>query len=425
MQIIVPSGIWYDKNVELEFPDDWNVIVVEPEFQPPVLSDYEIRAAMHSPIGSPMISQLAKGLSLSEAKGCKSAVIIVDDTTRPTPAHRVAPFVLEELRAGGVEDDDILFVIGLGAHRPMNRIDMVMKLGADIVNRFHVINHDLDGSFVHLGETSHGTPIYINEEVMARDLKLTIGSVIPHGGAGFSGGGKLILPGVSSLETIRHHHTSGLKDADRGGNPDNEFRLDIEEVTCKMGLNAIVNVMINSQREITGVFVGDVLKAHRQAVEFSRKCCVTSLVQQPDIVVTNSYPEDLTLRYAMCGAWPFGAVREGGTKILIAGCPEGTGYHRLYSSPPTPGLKRIKALQQGKSPQPPLIKGEQSVSNQERKDFIMFSPFIGPKEAYEILPNCLFFNSWAELMNEVMREYQDRKNVTVAVYPYAGIQIPE
>ncbi|MFQ6043867.1 MAG: lactate racemase domain-containing protein, partial [Candidatus Poribacteria bacterium] len=203
MQMTVPSGIWHDRNIELEFPDDWNVLVVEPEFQPPVLSDYEIRAAMRSPIGSPMISQLARGR--------KNAVIIVDDTTRPTPAHHVAPFVLEELHAGGIKDNDILFVIGLGAHRPMNRMDMVMKLGAHIVNRFAVINHDLDGRFVHLGKTSRGTPIYINEEVMARDLKLTIGGVIPHGGAGFSGGGKLILPGVSSHETIRCNHTSGLK----------------------------------------------------------------------------------------------------------------------------------------------------------------------------------------------------------------------
>ena len=417
MQITVPSGIWHDRNIKLEFPDAWNVIVVEPEFQPPVLSDYEIRAAMHAPIGSPMISQLTKGR--------KNAVIILDDTTRPTPAHRMVPFVLEELHAGGIADDDILFVIGLGTHRPMTRMDMVMKLGADIVNRFAVINHDLDGRFVHVGETSHGTPIYINEEVMVRDLKLTIGCVIPHGGAGFSGGGKLILPGVSSFETIRYNHTRGLKGA-RGGNLDNnEFRLDIEEVAGKMGLDVSVNVMINSQREITGVFVGDFVKAHRQAAEFSRKCCTVSLVQQPDIVVTNSYPEDLTLRYATCGAWPFGTVREGSTKILIAGCPEGTGYHRLYGSPPTPGLKKIKALQQGKSPQPPLIKEAQSLLESEHKDFIMFSPFVGPKEAYEILPNCLFFNSWTELMKEVMPLHQGEKNVTVAVYPYAGIQIPE
>ncbi|MFQ6044017.1 MAG: hypothetical protein ACE5PV_24450, partial [Candidatus Poribacteria bacterium] len=200
----------------------------------------------------------------------------------------------------------------------------------------------------------------------------------------------------------------------RGGNlDDNEFRLDIEEVARKAGLDAIVNVMINSQREITGVFVGDFVEAHRQAAEFSRKCCAVTPVQQPDIVVTNSYPEDLTLRYAMCGAWPFGTVREGGTKILIAGCPEGTGYHRLYGSPPTPALRRIKALQEGQ----PL--------EQESKDFIMFSPFIGPKEAYEILQNCLFFSSWSELMNEVMLAHQSEKDVTVAMYPYAGIQIPE
>jgi len=405
MQITVPSGIWHDRNVELEFPNDWNVIVVEPEFQPPVLSDYEVRAAMHSPIGSPMISQLARE--------CQNAIILVDDTTRPTPAHRVIPFVLEELRAGGIEEDDILFVIGIGAHRQMTRMDMAMKLGADIVNRFSVINHDLDGRFVHLGETSNGTPIHINDEVVARDLKLAIGCVIPHGGASFSGGGKLILPGVSSFETIRYNHTKGLRGG-RGNNPDdNEFRLDIEEVAKKAGLNAIVNVMINSQREITGVFVGDFVKAHRQAAGFSRKCCTVPLVQQPDIVVTNSYPEDLTLRYAMCGAWPFGTVKEGGTKILIAGCPEGTGYHRLYDNPLTPGLRRIKALQEGK----PL--------EQKRQDFIMFSPFIGPKEAYEILPNCLFFNSWTELMQRVGRVHQGEENVTVAVYPYTGIQIPE
>jgi len=408
MQIRIPSGIWYDKLVELDFPDEWDVQIVEPEFKPPVLSDFELRAALQSPIGSPRISELAKD--------CKSAVIIVDDTTRPTPAHRVAPFVLEELREGGIAEDNVLFVMGLGTHRPMNRIDMAMKLGADIVNRFHVINHDLDGAFVYLGETSRGTPIYINEEVMVRDLKLTIGCVIPHGGAAFSGGGKLILPGVSGLETIRHNHTGGLKGGTRGGNSDNEMRLDIEEVARKMDLNAIVNVMINERREITGLFVGDLVDAHRQASEFARKCCEVNVVQQPDIVVTNAYPEDLNLRYAMCAVWPFGTVREGGAKVLIAGCPEGTGYHRLYGNPPTPTLRQIKASQQG-----------QTASNREKQkpDFIMFSPFIGPKEADEILPNCLFFNSWSELMKNLMRTNQGEKNVKVAIYPYAGIQIPK
>ena len=407
MRIIVPSGIWYDRNLELEFPDRWDIQVVEPSFKPPALSDYELRAAMQVPIGSPTISGLAKGR--------KNAVIIVDDTTRPTPAHRILPFILEELNASGIEDDDILIVIGIGTHRQMNRTDMVMKLGAEIVSRIHVINHDLDGPHAYLGETSHGTPIYIDEEVMTRELKLAVGCVIPHGGAAFSGGAKAILPGVAGLETIRHNHTTGLRGGGRGVNPDNELRLDMEEMAKKVGLDAIVNVMINGNREITGLFVGDFVLAHRQAAEFSRKCCEIEIVSQPDIVVSNAYPEDLNLRYAWCGSWALNSVKEGGTKILIAGCPEGTGYHRLYGRPITPTLKHFKES------------GEiQSTSKLEksRVDFITFSPFIGPKETYEILPNCLFFNSWTELMKEVMPKYQDKQGVKVAVYPYAGIQIP-
>jgi len=234
--------------------------------------------------------------------------------------------------------------------------------------------------------------------------------VIPHVGTAFSGGAESILPGVAGLDSIRHNHCGGLHGGVSGGNPDNELRLDMEEVAKKAGLNVLINVIINGYREIIGVFVGDFVLAHRQAVEFARKCYGVHVIEEPDIVVSNAYPVDLTLRYATRGVWPFQTAKEGGTKVLIAGAPEGTGYHRLYGNPPTNLLK--------------LIRESVSIKQEERKyDFIMFSPFISSKEASSIIPNCLFFNSWTRLMKEV--ELKHQKNAKVVVYPYAGISIPK
>src|SRR5262249_20518060 len=147
--------------------------------------------AFAEPIGSPTIAELARGK--------RTACIVVDDLSRPTPADRLIPFVLDELERGGVARADIRFIIGIAAHRPMTREDCVKKLGEAIVDEFDVKNHHPYENLAELGKTKFNTPVLVNADFAAADIKICIGSICPHGGPGFGGGAKLVLPGVASI----------------------------------------------------------------------------------------------------------------------------------------------------------------------------------------------------------------------------------
>ena len=157
-----------------------------------------IRELIGSPIGRPPLRELARG--------CKETAIIFDDLTRPTPVSRVLPFVLEELAAAGIGDDQIRFIAALGAHGAHTRIDFEKKLGPEVLRRFRVYNHNPYENCTDMGTTGRGTPVSINSEAAACDLMLAIGSILPHPFMGFGGGGKIVFPGIASMESIQANH---------------------------------------------------------------------------------------------------------------------------------------------------------------------------------------------------------------------------
>lgn len=136
----------------------------------------------------------------------EAAVILFDDLPKPTPTSRIVPFVLEELHAGGITDEQIRFVNAPGTHRNMTYGEFAVKLGADIVEKYPVYQHNNYENLVNMGTTSNGTPVLVNREYMSCDLRLGIGSIIPHQAAGFGDGGKIILPGVAGMDTVANHH---------------------------------------------------------------------------------------------------------------------------------------------------------------------------------------------------------------------------
>ena len=185
----VPQLAWYGtKELELPLPDSWQVEVCNMAgYNRPAMKPDQIKASISNPIGMPPIRELAKGK--------KEVVIIFDDMTRVTRVAEIVPFVLEELAEAGIPDDRIRFIIALGAHGAVNRLDFVKKLGEETVARFTVYNHDAFVNSTYVGTTTNcGTKVYVNEEVMKCDLKIAIGSVVPHPMGGFGGGGKIILP---------------------------------------------------------------------------------------------------------------------------------------------------------------------------------------------------------------------------------------
>lgn len=382
-EIAMRVQAWYgDEEVSLPIPSGWEVLLsaLAPTAS---LDDEAIRHALCHPIGTEPLRN----------RKARSAAVVVEDMTRPTPVARILPALLTELHALGLDNDSIRFVMALGCHRQMPRQEMVKKLGAGVVGEYEVLNHDLDGEFQYGGRSSRGTPIYINRNVMAADLKILVGTVYPRGGTGFGGGAKCLVPGVAAQATIEsYHHLPGAEALD----PNGPMRRDVEEIARKVGVDFIVNAVLNDRREIVGLFAGDVVEAHRAAADFCKQTSLFPLVPEADVVVSNAYPFDTNLRYTWRGTWPF-AYHPRAVKVLVDFSPEGTGYHQYFKARGKPFAVRD--------------------SGEPR--WHLYSPILGPKEAYEVHPECLFHRTWESVVRTI--EELAGKKPRVAVYPHAGI----
>jgi len=319
---VVPILAWYgDEELELNFPEGWDVTVCKMKGRDaPRLSDSEIRRAFASPIGTKTIKEIAKGK--------KEVVILFDDMTRPTPSAMLIPYVLEELATVGIRDDNIRFIAAIGAHGSMNGIDFRKKLGDELMGRFLVYNHNPYENCTPLGISSQGTPISINSEVMSCDLKIGIGSILPHPASGFGGGGKIILPGVASIETIdANHYRLGLSPTIGTGKCEgNVLKQDVDEATKMAGLDIKIDAILNLKRKITALFVGDPIEEHKEGVKFAKKHYATDIVRDCDIVVANCYCKANEMPLAPPVALAF-LSKKGGDMVLIAVTPEGQITH--------------------------------------------------------------------------------------------------
>lgn len=411
----VPQGGWEEEfELELKFPESWevNCSPMEGAYASP-LKEEEIAAAFNHPIGLPPITQLAR----EKGKVC----IIFDDLSRPTKVFRVLPHLLGHLREAGIKDEQIVMVAALGAHGALTRTDFIKKLGAEAVKRFFVFNHNPFENVEYLGKTSRGTTVEINSEVMSCDLKIGIGSILPHYTAGFGGGAKIMIPGVASMQTIyeNHHRVGGrskptaehslgtLKKSVGIGKVDgNELRLDIEEGARMAGLDLIINVVINQNRDITGLFVGDFVLAHRKGCELARRFYYTKKAEQMDIVVVNSNAKAneawISLRL---GAQSI--KKSGGDLVLINHYPPGQVTHYLSGH----FGRNIGGRVWGPKPLPPSVRRLIIYSSSVNKaDTVWF----GPGEAV------IWKEDWDEVIELLMDSYGS--DPRVAIYPEATVQ---
>lgn len=405
-RIKIPIKAWYgEEELAINFPDRWNVTECRMAgHDTSALSDDQIREQLQNTYGTEPLEKLAQGK--------KEVVILFDDLTRPAPTSRILPFVLRTLHEAGIEEDHIRFVGAFANHVAMMQDDFVKKLGADVVRRYRVYNHNPYENLVHVSDTTAGTKLLVNREVMDCDLRIGIGGLIPHIGAGFGGGAKLVFPGVMGIESVAHNHGK-LRDKPTaktgmlGIVDDNTMRGDIEEAVRMIGLDLKIDLLINPRREIIGVFAGDIIAQHRAGVEKAKKLYSTPTPENLDIVVTNAYPIE---NQATKAVWPARqCLKEGGTAVVITHTPEGQVSHYLTG--------RFGTNYGGRLWNP----ARAGVPNAKR--VVLCSPCVARTDLDRFGEGAVACGTWEETMNEVAKDYPGE--ASVGVFPCASIQLPE
>jgi lactate racemase len=280
----------------------------------------EVKRAIENPIGSERLYELVKP--------GEKIVIVTSDITRPMPSKVVLPVVLEELTKAGVKDEDITVVFALGSHRKHTVEEIKYLVGEDIYNRINCIDSDIK-DFVHFGYTENKTPIDIFTPVAKADRRICLGNIEYHYFAGYSGGAKAIMPGVSTRGAIQANHSRMVEDTAHAGNiTTNPVRKDIEDTIKLIPIDFIVNVVLNEKKEIINAVAGHYIDAHREGCKFLDSFYKIPIKEKADIVISSidGYPKDLNLyqaQKALDNAKH--AVRNGGIIILVASCKEGLG----------------------------------------------------------------------------------------------------
>ena len=290
----------------------------------PVKVDQLLQDAMANPIGTRLLRQIVK-------PGQKIA-IVTSDLTRPAPTDRMLPFIIRELEIAGIPDEDVFIVLALGLHRQMTITEIEAALSSPTQQRYQVINHDPQ-DIVCLGVTSRGTPVEIFRPLVEADVRICLGNIEYHYFAGYSGGAKAILPGCASRECVTANHSWMVyPQAAAGRIDDNPVRLDLEEGVAMLGVDFILNVVVDGEHNIVGAFAGDVHAAYRMGCKMVDQYGSVDIPQLGDIVVAcaGGYPRDINIyqaHKALENAKYF--VRQGGIIILLAECAEGFGNQTM------------------------------------------------------------------------------------------------
>ena len=322
-----------DIEERLDFPKAWSIQTVEMTgAKSPVLTPAQILDRIQNPIGTKQLRDIAAGK--------KTAVILFDDLTRPTPANTVVTHLINELNAAGIDDDHILLYAAFGTHELLTLPDVRKKLGDEAVSRCAWMNHDIMHNFVDVGRTSYINRIEVSAYYWNCDVKVAISGVKAHITAGYGGGAKIILPGVSSFNTIYYNHgvVSVFKrndDREVGyGNPTvgpgrifgNDMRTDMIEAARLAKLDFTVQIVYNGKRQPVAIYAGDVEQAHVEACRYANKHYQNAVQVgggAGDVVVLNRYP--MVKQGSIVGP----GSKAGGTLVYLMQNPEMLSPHHF------------------------------------------------------------------------------------------------
>jgi nickel-dependent lactate racemase len=406
----------YGTNEESVNIPDKNLIGVATPKQVPSVLDYrkEIEKTLLSPVEKKPLHILAQGR--------KKVCIIISDHTRPTPSKVLIPYIWKELAKANLDRDQVCILLATGLHDAPSREIIINMLGEEIVNRFRVEVHnpyDRD-NLVDLGKTSHDTPVLINRLAAESDLLISVSCVEPHRLYGWNGGAKNILPGISAEETISvHHGRFGRRPGGLDMIDGNYFRADAEEAAAMANLEFILNVAINHQKEIIGVFTGDPIAAHRKAVEFGRSFVICPFEEMADLLICSlgGSPRDLDFWQAEGKGMAATShlLKEGGTMILAASCETGVGVER-FADLLRKDAEEMDHIAASGVVTPLMIKALSVPIFLEKKSLIMVSEGLSkkdfPKLPVEFAPDIQI------ALDNCMAEYKDR-DIRIIVVPQA------
>lgn len=307
-----------------------SAVVIEPRHLTALADDKgAVMAALRNPIGTP---------PLSEMVGSQQTVaIVISDITRPTPNHKLIPWLLEEL--AHVPKKNIVVINGLGSHRANTREELIQMLGREVVDTVRVINHDAfdDEALVEVGSNSHGSKVFFFKEYVEADFKIVTGFIEPHFFAGFSGGPKGICPGVAGIKTILDFHNAKMigHELSTWGVIEGNILQGAATENCLMAKpDFMLNVTLNGEKEITGVFAGDVIEAHRQGCAFVKEHAMYAVDALFDVVLTTNsgYPLDQNLYQTVKGMSAAAQIiKPGGSIVAVSECSDGVPDHGNYA----------------------------------------------------------------------------------------------
>lgn len=408
---------WHGDMVShIKLPNAWNVSIVKPSLSTPLDAEAIEHAVTH-PLSGAGISNLSKGK--------KNAAIIIDDMTRPTPCERILPCIINELKKSGISENDISITIATGTHSPPDQEELVKKIGKAVPASIEVIAHNAKEDVVLIGTSPKGIDVYANRHVIESDIKIGVGVVYPHPAAGYSGGAKIAAPGILGFSTIQEMHDLLYGAGRRGRDLNSELRNEIDAIGEMIGIDYVINVLLDENRQIGFLASGDSKTVIGSAIKEFKHCCGISTFKESDLIIMNAYPFDGTFTFSLQrGLWPLWESRKA-VGVLIAASPEGMGFHELYpvKHSISQRIKRyfakltwstIKALPRKAMV---LIK----LMKQSRRHFYVVSEGINEEDVKSCYKSAQHKTSWNEMLVELEMLFKDKETVNVALLSAAPL----
>ena len=414
------------RGLDVELPD--HATVVMPQHTPRLLDpEGAVRRALQEPLASPPLRELVRAGD--------SVAIVVSDITRPVPNRILLPPVLEALESAGVTKERLVIVIGTGMHRAATPEEIEAMLGPDIPTSYRVVSHDARdrNTLSYLMTTPRAVEVWLNRHYMDADVKILTGFVEPHLFAGYSGGGKAVLPGIAGADLVMSNHGADMLSHPKAtycqadGNPIFE---EIREVALASRPTFCLNVSLNESKDITGVFAGDIAVAHEAGMAQAARQALRPIPHLFDIVVSTNigYPADINLYQSVKGMSAAAlAVKEGGAIVLASECSEGLGrgeYVELLQSEGSP-----KALLD-KIHSPGFIMYDQwgvqcQVMVQQRADVYLCSGMSRETTESAHLYYCQDVGETVERLRQRHRAEHSGQEPTICVLPYGHLTVPQ